>query len=152
MNPGIPPKFEPLHRLLAMMLLTVLSLPVMSQQVVPCASVLYVEEEEEIRRYAVELIIFEYVDRATAGTEIFDPDEPPLLPEEEYIFGNEPLGSALDRTETSIDVFATDPVFTDSPPPDAQTDDQADLDVDVFADDTDVLLPPAEDVELVEIQ
>jgi hypothetical protein len=34
------------------------------------------EEEEEIRRYTVELIVFSYVQDVSVGTEIFPPDEP----------------------------------------------------------------------------
>jgi len=34
------------------------------------------EEEEEIRRYTVELIIFSYAEDVSVGTEVFPPDEP----------------------------------------------------------------------------
>ncbi len=34
------------------------------------------EEEEEIRRYTVELIVFSYAENVSVGTEIFPPDEP----------------------------------------------------------------------------
>jgi len=34
------------------------------------------EEEEEIRRYTVELIVFSYAESVSVGTEIFPPDEP----------------------------------------------------------------------------
>lgn len=138
-------------------LLTALSLPAVSQQVVPGASILDVEEEEEIRRYAVELIIFEYADRATAGTEIFDPDEPPPLPEEAFIFGDERVDTPLDIEQISDDIAAAIPVFSDTLPTDALAsepvaDDTAVQDDGFFPDDTDVLLPPAEDVELIEIK
>ena len=39
------------------------------------------EEEEEVRRYTVELIIFEYAESAVFGTENFEPDEPPEVDE-----------------------------------------------------------------------
>jgi hypothetical protein len=44
------------------------------QQSVPSA-VLLDSEEEEVRRYSVELIVFEYVDGASS-TELFEPDKP----------------------------------------------------------------------------
>lgn len=34
------------------------------------------QEEEEIRRYTVELIVFSYAENVSVGTEIFPPDEP----------------------------------------------------------------------------
>ena len=34
------------------------------------------EEEREIRRYTVELIVFSYAENVSVGTEIFPPDEP----------------------------------------------------------------------------
>jgi hypothetical protein len=37
---------------------------------------LILEEEEEIRRYTVELIVFFYAENVSVGTEIFPPDEP----------------------------------------------------------------------------
>ena len=45
------------------------------------------EEEEEIRRYTVEMIIFEYAASAVSGNEIFEPDE---LPEIEDLFAMPP--------------------------------------------------------------
>lgn len=43
------------------------------------------EEVEEVRRYTVELVIFEYTNSALAGNEQFLPDEPPPLEELESI-------------------------------------------------------------------
>lgn len=72
-----------------------------------------VEEAEEIRRYTVEMIVFEYAQSALAGNEQFLPDEP--LPEEELepipprTFGDpgtfvEPdVPVAIDDTEISQD-------------------------------------------------
>lgn len=37
------------------------------------------EEQPEVRRYTVELIIFSYAQNVSAGTEIFVPDEPPPI-------------------------------------------------------------------------
>ena len=37
------------------------------------------EEEEEIRRYTVEMIVFEYAASAVSGNEVFQPDEPPEI-------------------------------------------------------------------------
>jgi len=39
------------------------------------------EEVEEVRRYTVEMIVFEYAESAVSGNEIFEPDE--ILPEDE---------------------------------------------------------------------
>jgi hypothetical protein len=41
-----------------------------------------VEEVEEVRRYTVEMIVFEYADSAVSGGEIFEPEE---LPEDEVL-------------------------------------------------------------------
>jgi len=115
--------------------------------VVPGASVLDVEEEEDVRRYSVELIIFEYVDRANSGTEIFDPEELPVRPEEEFMFGDaafglpndvDQFGSAASRITGPLDI---DPAVIEEASP-------AD---ELFDDDTDVLLPPEKEIELVEI-
>lgn len=135
----------------ALALLTASVTPATGQQVVPGASALDAEEEEEIRRYAVEVIIFEYTDRASAGTEIFDPDEPPLLTEEELIFGDSPPDARFDSGEMLSGPAPAELVFTDAPALDPLAPDQATLDGAVLADDTDVLLPPVEEVELVEI-
>jgi hypothetical protein len=48
-------------------------------------------EEVVVRQYSVELIVFEYVDSASTGSEIFDPDEPPATaPVDEFYFGDAP--------------------------------------------------------------
>ena len=151
MQTGLSTIIENAHRLLAAMLLTTLVAPAMGQQVVPGTSVLDVEEEEEVRRYGVELIIFEYVDRATAGTEIFDPDESPVLPEEEFIFADDQPGAPFTSNGMDINASPVEPVFTDSASIEPPAPAQAELGGAVFADDTDVLLPPAAEVELVEI-
>jgi hypothetical protein len=41
-----------------------------------------VEEEEEVRRYTVEMIVFEYADSAVSGDEIFEPER---LPEDDVL-------------------------------------------------------------------
>ena len=64
------------RKLSAGALLTLLATAASGQQNLPQAVVLDAEEEEEIRRYSVELIVFEYVDSASAGSEIFLPDAP----------------------------------------------------------------------------
>lgn len=69
----------------ALMLLTVAA--VAQQSVVPGASELEAEAEN-VRHYSVELIIFEYTNRAQADTEIFDPDPPPEPAEENAVFGD----------------------------------------------------------------
>jgi hypothetical protein len=51
-------------------------------------------EEEDIRRYTVEVIIFSYEEDVAVGSEVFPPDEPPEeLPEEllEELAGDAPL-------------------------------------------------------------
>jgi len=149
MQPGLTTTCDKLRRLLAAVLLTTLFTPTMGQQVVPGASVLDAEEEEEVRRYAVEIIIFEYTDRASAGTEIFDPEELPVLAEEDFIFGD----SRPDAVFGSDDIDRTplEPVFTDAPLLDSPAHAQSTLDGEILVDDTDVLLPPVAEVELVEI-
>jgi hypothetical protein len=157
MKPGRPTTFRTAPRLAGIAVLAAWSWPVAGQQVVPGASILDVEEEAEIRRYAVELIIFEYTDRATAGTEIFDPDEPPPLPEEAFIFDDGRGDPLLDIEQIGEDIAAADPVFSDTLPIDPLSaepvaDEPGIEDDGLFGDDTDVLLPPAEEVELIEIE
>ena len=61
---------------------TALALPgVTSGQVVFESEELSEEEVEEVRRYTVEMIVFEYAESAVSGNEIFEVDE--ILPEEE---------------------------------------------------------------------
>jgi len=121
MKPDSPQKFEILRRLAGTAAMIVFSASAWSQQtVVPGATALETEEEE-VRRYSVELIIFEYVDRSSAGTEIFDPDLPPEPLEEDPYYGDAPLEL---------------PIITDPLGPD-----QADSGEILFEDDTDVLMP-----------
>ena len=147
MKPELAEKFGIVRRLAGMAALVMLSVTVFGQQVVPGASVLEAEVEE-IRRYSVELIIFEYVDRATAGTEIFDPDEPPPPPEDEYYYGDELLELPIDAVS-----LLTDPLDTQPPEDEVTTNDErATEDITtgdrLFVDDTDDLLPPAEEVPI----
>ena len=64
-----------------MTILFLVSLPLVTLQ----AQDTFVEEEQEIRRYTVELIIFKYAQEVAAGSEIFPPDNPlpELLPSED---------------------------------------------------------------------
>jgi len=68
------------------------------QATVPGARTLESEATEETRRYAVELIVFEYTERASAGSEVFLPDpvaEP--VPEDEFFTatpGNQRFGDS----------------------------------------------------------
>ena len=57
-----------------------------------------VVEEEEIRRYTVEVIVFSYEEGVSVGTEIFLPDEPP--PEPELLFDEE--GNLVDADGNPI--------------------------------------------------
>lgn len=66
------------------------------------------DEELEIRRYTVEVIVFSYAQSVSSGTEIFVPDEPPpveeYLPEEtanEEILLPEPIVEELPDEEAS---------------------------------------------------
>jgi hypothetical protein len=56
-------------------------------------------EEEEVRRYGVEIIVFSYDEDVAAGTEIFIPDPPP--PEAELLFDAE--GNLADLDGNLID-------------------------------------------------
>ena len=61
---------------------TAIALPgIAMAQVVFESEELSEEEVEEVRRYTVEMIVFEYAESAVSGNEIFEPDE--ILPEEE---------------------------------------------------------------------
>lgn len=65
------------------------------QQALPGVAVLEAEEEE-VRQYSVELIVFEYVGSAAGSTEIFEPDLPaPTAPEDEFLTGDD-LPVAID--------------------------------------------------------
>ena len=47
------------------------------------------EAEPELRRYTVEMIVFEYAGTAAGGSELFMPDEPPVVEKpEELVFGD----------------------------------------------------------------
>ena len=52
------------------------------------------EEETQVRRYTVEVIIFEYAEQVSVGTEVFAPDEPVVLespePPAEFVFEDVP--------------------------------------------------------------
>lgn len=81
-------------------LLSLLSSLAFAQQNLPQAVALETEEQEEVRRYSVEIIVFEYVGGDSGGSEIFLPDEPevPLL-EDEYRQGDRSVlaGERIDR-------------------------------------------------------
>ncbi len=107
--------------------LFLLSASTMGQQAVaPGASSLEAEAEEGIRRYSVELIIFEYTDSSSAGTEIFDPDEAPAQEADSY---------SSDSPPEEPPEF--DPTMLEKPRPAAspESDDR------FFADDTRDLTP-----------
>ena len=70
------------------------------QQRAPFAVQLDAEEEEEVRRYFVELIVFEYLDSA-GGAELFEPDQP-AVPEPDEL----PLS---DVTDTGAVIYADRP-------------------------------------------
>jgi len=96
------------------------------QSVAPGATALEAEPAEAVRRYSVELIIFEYTDPSSAGTEIFDPDEPSAAPQDD-----------LDSVDLAHDEY-----LDFDPPPTEETDDI------LFADDSEDLLPVVENEPL----
>ena len=63
-----------MRRLLTMLVSMVLATAVPAQQTVP-------GEQPEVRRYTVELIVFEYAESVSVGTEVFPPDDFPTEPE-----------------------------------------------------------------------
>ena len=65
------------------------------------------EEVEEVRRYTVEMIIFEYAENAVSGNEIFMPDELPL--EEELL----PMSRPPVFSDPGININADAPVAID---------------------------------------
>ena len=64
---------------------------VAQQQAVPSAALLD-EESETIPRYSVEMIIFEYAGSASDTTELFDPDIPADLFDQEFTVSESPQG------------------------------------------------------------
>ncbi len=60
-----------------------------------------VVEEEEIRRYTVEMIIFSYAQDVSTGSEIFVADEPPLLEELQGELPEEPQEELQEEIEVS---------------------------------------------------
>jgi hypothetical protein len=90
-----------LQRLAVATTLLLLAASTVGQQTVAPGATALEAEQEEIRRYSVELIIFEYTDPSSAGTEVFDPDEPPPLPEEDFYFGDTPAGTGPFESEES---------------------------------------------------
>ena len=73
-----------MRRLKLFLLATLLPMPLLAQDVVEEV------EEPEIRRYAVEIIIFRYAEDVATGSETFLPDEPEE-PVEEELVEEEPL-------------------------------------------------------------
>lgn len=53
------------------------------------------EEQEDIRRYTVEIIIFSYVEEVSIGTELFPADEPPA--DDEYLIDHDEFDIADDK-------------------------------------------------------
>ena len=97
MKSDLPDQTRILQHLATAAALALLSATALGQQtVVPGSVALDAEEQQDVRRYSVELIIFEYTDRSSAGTEVFDPDEPPAPPEEDLYFGDRPTDRAVE--------------------------------------------------------
>lgn len=130
MKPDSPEKSGIIQCLTGTAALILLSASALSQQtVVPGATALQTEEEE-VRQYSVELIIFEHVDRSSAGTEIFDPDLLPVPAEEDAYFGDARLDLQPD-----IDPLADE--LTE--PGDVLSEDDADAPMPAVADEDGVL-------------
>lgn len=67
-----------------------------------------VEGAVSVRRYAVELIVFAYAEDVSPGTEIFPPDEPPVI--EESLLPVDPDGIIVfDETVAEPQAAATEP-------------------------------------------
>jgi hypothetical protein len=73
---------RPNYCLLWSLLLTLAGADVLGQQILQPADLVAEEEAEEVRRYSVELIIFQYNDPNMSGTELFLADELPVEDEE----------------------------------------------------------------------
>jgi hypothetical protein len=126
MKSDLPERTGRRERLIVTIAWLLMSAASLAQQTgVPGSIALEAEKQEEIRRYSVELIIFEFTDRSSAGTEVFDPELPPALPGEEPYFGDVPPEQKVDFDSTPPE--DTDPglvVGADAPFP---ADDTADL-------------------------
>ena len=75
-------------RIIATSAAILLSVTAFSQQVSPPGPFLAPEEEleaEELRRYSVEVIVFEYAEGVATGEEVFLPDPPPERPPDEPV-------------------------------------------------------------------
>ena len=104
------------QRLLAAgVLLTMTSAMTLAQQVGNPANLAPQEEVEEIRRYTVELIVFEYNESGATDTELFAPD---AVPVEDDLLAEFPLQEPADEEQ----VYATMPQVID-----AQTEDEEDV-------------------------
>ena len=93
-------------RLAAGALLVMATSVTLAQQVGNPATLAPQEEVEEIPRYAIELIVFEYSDNSSADTEIFSPDEVPL---EDELLAEYPLQEFANVEETAT----TEPLVFD---------------------------------------
>jgi len=73
-------------------------------------------EEQPIRRYTVEIIVFSYEENVSVGSEIFLPDEPP--PEEEPLLDEDgnPILTDEDLVPVFSDDMAAEVVAEDAPP------------------------------------
>ena len=69
-------------------------------------------EEPDYPRYTVEVIIFEYSEQVSVGTEQFLPDEPP--PEEELLLDED--GNPIIAAEEPAPVFSDEVVEAEAPP------------------------------------
>lgn len=129
MKSDLPGKPAIVQRLTGTMALMLLSASALSQQtVVPGATALETEEEV-IRRYSVELIIFEHTDRSSVGTEVFDPDLPPAPLEGDAYYDDAPLDLLIDSDRFAIDQTESGDVL--------------------FEDDADALVPVVADEDVV---
>jgi hypothetical protein len=72
------------------------------------------EEEEEIRRYTVELIVFSYAQDVSVGTEVFPPDEP--IVDDSLLLG---LGGEIE-SDLPVDEPETREILAEEPADDSE--------------------------------
>ena len=82
MKNGADMRHDCAHYILAIcgLVLSLGSMTASSQQVLQPADLVAATEAEEIRKYSVEFIIFEYTQKSSDSTEVFPPDELPPAP------------------------------------------------------------------------
>ncbi len=114
-----------MRNLIPSLLFLLLLAPALAQQPESELAEMAETEEEEIRRYTVEVIVFRYAQEVSTGSEVFLPDEPEPEPELE-----------LEEPVEFVQVLPPEPVEEEEPEP---------------LPDTEFTLLAEEDFQLVEI-